>query len=84
VVDAGPDRDQPRRFRIPDEPHGLARDREAILHFRADGNPFKPAAQCIGDVAVALMASVITDILSQQAGADADSDLLHLLFAPFL
>lgn len=80
VVDAGPDRNQTGVLRIPDEAHRLAGDGETVLHLRADGDPFKPAAKGVGDVTVVLMAAVVTDILPQQAGADADPDLLYCRF----
>lgn len=82
VVDAGPDRDQTGVLRIPEEAHRLAGDGEAVFHLRADGDPLEPAAEGVGDVAVVLMAAVVADILPQQAGADADPDLLYRRFLP--
>jgi len=77
VIDAGADGNQAGRRRIAHEAHGLPGDRQAIFHFRTDGDIGKITSQGFGEVPVPLVAAVITDIPAKQTGADADLDLFH-------
>jgi len=77
VIDAGADGNQAGRRRIAHEAHGLPGHRQAVFHFRTDGDIGKITPQGFGEIPVPLMAAVITDIAAEQAGADADLDLFH-------
>src|SRR3990167_8628050 len=58
------------------QPDGFTRGAEADGHFRAERAEREDAAQRLGNVAVQLVASVVTHALAEQAGADADQRLV--------
>jgi hypothetical protein len=64
--------------------HGLPRDREAAFHLRAYRNVFHILPKRFGKKPVQFMTTVITDILTQQAGADTQFNLFHYDKLPFI
>jgi hypothetical protein len=57
--------------------HGLPWNRETTFHLRAYRYIFHILSQGIGKEAIQLMTAVITNILTQQAGTDAQFNLFH-------
>ncbi len=71
------DRHQTGIFGIADKAHGLSRYSEPIFHFRTNGKPGKISSEGIRNVPVMLMSAVVTHIISQKTGTDADFNLFH-------
>ena len=84
TVDAGLGCEKAGGLRVPDKMHRLSGDGQAIFHFRTDGDPIKPAAEGVNDMGGEPMAAVVTDVLPEKAGTDADPDLVHLSSLPIV
>jgi hypothetical protein len=57
--------------------HGFPGDGKTAFHLRAYRNIFHILAKGIGKETIQLMAAVIPDIPTEQAGADTQFDLFH-------
>jgi len=73
VIRHGSDCHEPWVFRIAGETHGFTRHRQSAFNLRADGNVFEKTAEGIPDKRVELMATVVPDFFTEQAGAYTDS-----------
>src|SRR5713226_8197453 len=73
--------DEPRRRRAADETERGARDPETDLDLGAHGHPLDEGAEGLGEEGVPLVAAVVTDLLAQEAGGDAEPELFTLAFA---
>jgi hypothetical protein len=70
LVRPAPDSDEPRFPWIADEVHGLARDRQAALHFGTDGDPVNVLTERVREEMVEFVPAVKTDLIAEQAGTD--------------
>ena len=57
--------------------HGLARDAQAHFDLRADGHVVHVRPERVAQEGVELVLAVVADGFAQQAGADAEFDLVH-------
>jgi hypothetical protein len=73
--------DQPRGRRVTDEPDRVARDAEPDLDLGAHRHPLDERAERVDQEAIALVAAVVANLLAEEAGGDAEPDLLGLAFA---
>ena len=80
MILAGPDGDQARRFGIVHQAHGFPGHTESAFHLRTDGPVRHVFSQGVRKKTIMLVAAVITDILTKQAGTDADRDFFHFYF----
>jgi hypothetical protein len=77
VINACLDGHEPGCARVAGEVHGFPRDGKAILYFRTDRDIFKILTQCVGNVAVVLVPSVVAYSFAQDAPAYPYSYLFH-------
>ncbi len=75
MIDTGLDCYQTGMLGIAHKPHSLARNRQTALYLRTDRNPFHILTKRINQKMIELVLSVITNLVAEQAGTDAESDL---------
>jgi hypothetical protein len=73
--------DQPWIFRISDLTHGFSGYWKSTLNFWAYRKKFKELSKSVGNKTIVLMPSIISYLVAEKAGADADANfVIHYSF----
>jgi hypothetical protein len=76
VIHMGADRNQTGRFGVTHKAHRFPRNSQSAFYLRTHGHKLDVLTQGVRDEPIVLVSTVKTDILSQEAGADAEFDPL--------
>jgi len=80
VVCTGARHDQTHVVAAAFETHGRRGRAHPKLHFRADGYPLEVAAEGFDEKRIALVPAVVADLVTEEAGRDADANRLVGVF----